>query len=572
MFIKRGELLLLLTLILIFTASASGNQIHQTTAQSTKLVSMPDFGDVDYYQISPDNQYVVYVADQETDTVEELYSLRLPNGTPVKLTSLLYPESRLSNFAISPDSSRVIYLSRTEEDSDYELHSVPISGPASESVKLSKSSINGTINFSEYQISPDSNYVVFIADQVIDGDFELFRVPIIGPATSAVELSNEPDVMKFDISPDGEKIVFMAGSLDYQDILYSVSLMSDSQDTEIISHPLRITLFVCVPTNDETRDSVHDFVISPDSSRVVYRASFVDDEPPEGCYDEVNELYSVPISGPQDQADKIHAAPYYFYDVQYYAVSSNSEQVVFTTYYQKTNELHSVPILGGSSVKLNPNLVSDGDVFDFRISPDANRVVYVADQDTNNTYELYSVPIIGPSADSTKISQSMSNGAEVDEWNFEITPDSSRVVFVAGEAYVDWNVFSVPIAGPNSQVVQISGPMTPGGFVYDFGERFTISADGTQVLYRADQDTPGISELYMAPVEGPLGSSIKINGSMNPDGDISDSYSEPSYNFCPDRKCILYVADQDMDGIDELYGYFEGDGVMLETYLPLIVR
>jgi len=211
-------------------------------------------------------------------------------------------------------------------------------------------------------------------------------------------------------------------------------------------------------------------------------------------------------------------------------------------------------------------------VFDFRISPDSSRVVYVADQETDGTFELYSVPISGPSGSGIKISQPMTGGAEVDEWNFEITPDSSRVVYVAGQVYVDWNVFSVPIAGPTSQVVQISGPMTPGGFVYDFGTRFRISPDGAQALYRADQDTQGMSELFMAPVAGPPGSSVKINGSMHPDGDISDRYSEPEYAFCPNNECVLYVADQDTDDVYELYGYFEDGGMTQAIYLPMVIH
>lgn len=236
--------------------------------------------------------------------------------------------------------------------------------------------------------------------------------------------------------------------------------------------------------------------------------------------------------------------------------------------YQLTEELYSVPIIGppSASVKLNPNPVSDGDVFAFRISPDASRVAYVADQDTSGRFELYSVLISGPSSSSIKISQPMSGDAEVDEWNFEITPDSSRVVYVAGEAYVDWNVFSVPINGPNTEVVQISGPMTPGGFVYDFATRFKISQDGTQVLYHADQDTLGMSELFMAPVEGPPGSSLKINGPMQPDGDMNDS------SFCPNSNSVLYTADQDTDSVYELYGYFEDGALLQETYLPLVVR
>jgi len=54
-------------------------------------------------------------------------------------------------------------------------------------------------------------------------------------------------------------------------------------------------------------------------------------------------------------------------------------------------ELYSVPITGPATegVKLNGPLVLNGNVKTFRISPDSGRVLYIADQDIDNTYELY---------------------------------------------------------------------------------------------------------------------------------------------------------------------------------------
>ena len=50
-----------------------------------------------------------------------------------------------------------------------------------------------------------------------------------------------------------------------------------------------------------------------------------------------------------------------------------------------------MPIDGGTPLKLNGTLVTNGDVFrvDFSFSPDSSRVVYRADQDTDQINELY---------------------------------------------------------------------------------------------------------------------------------------------------------------------------------------
>ncbi len=58
-------------------------------------------------------------------------------------------------------------------------------------------------------------------------------------------------------------------------------------------------------------------------------------------------------------------------------------------------EIYSVPLDGSASpTKLNGTLPSGGGVNDsFQISPDSSRVVYTADQDTNEVYEIYSACI-----------------------------------------------------------------------------------------------------------------------------------------------------------------------------------
>jgi hypothetical protein len=57
-------------------------------------------------------------------------------------------------------------------------------------------------------------------------------------------------------------------------------------------------------------------------------------------------------------------------------------------------ELYAVPIVGGLVEKLNGSLVSGGDVTEWRISPDSRRVVYRADQDADEVFELYSVDLV----------------------------------------------------------------------------------------------------------------------------------------------------------------------------------
>lgn len=88
-------------------------------------------------------------------------------------------------------------------------------------------------------------------------------------------------------------------------------------------------------------------------------------------------------------------------DVEDLRISPDGSRVVYRADQSLDDvmELYSVPIDGGASVKLNGTLVAFGDVRgDFQVSPDSQYVVYRADQDTNGILELYSVPGVGGDA------------------------------------------------------------------------------------------------------------------------------------------------------------------------------
>lgn len=93
---SRGYLPILM-LGLLLPALPAGALTH------TKLTGpLPLFGDVRSFQISPDGRYAVYLADQDTDEVFELYSVALSGGAPVRLNPLLPVGRNVESFQISP--------------------------------------------------------------------------------------------------------------------------------------------------------------------------------------------------------------------------------------------------------------------------------------------------------------------------------------------------------------------------------------------------------------------------------------------------------------------------------------
>jgi Tol biopolymer transport system component len=94
-------------------------------------------------------------------------------------------------------------------------------------------------------------------------------------------------------------------------------------------------------------------------------------------------------------------------------------------------ELYSTPLGGGASIKLNSPLVSGGDISTLLFSPDSSQVVYRADQDTDEVFELYRAPAAGGSAP-VKLNGPLVSGGNASS-SFSLSPDSSRVVYLADQ-------------------------------------------------------------------------------------------------------------------------------------------
>ncbi|MDR4504219.1 MAG: hypothetical protein MRK01_05405 [Candidatus Scalindua sp.] len=228
-----------------------------------------------------------------------------------------------------------------------------------------------------------------------------------------------------------------------------------------------------------------------------------------------------------------------------FEISRDSSRVVYLADQDRLDvyELYSVPLDGSTSpIKLNGSLVNGGDVYDFEISPDSSWVVYRGHQDTVDVYELYSVPLDG-SASPIKLNGSLVNGGDV-YWDFEISRDSNRVVY-RGDQDTDnvSELYSVPLDGSTSPI-KLNGSLVNGGDVY---WDFEISPDSNRVVYRGDQDTDNVSELYSVPLDGST-SPIKLNSSLVSGGDVYRNFE-----ISRDRSRVVYLADQDRLDVYELY-------------------
>jgi Tol biopolymer transport system component len=314
----------------------------------------------------------------------------------------------------------------------------------------------------------------------------------------------------------------------------------------------------------------HPFLVSPDGSRVVYVA--------DQDTDEVVELYSVPIEGgeavklnrPLAPGGNVGGA-----DAEVdepFQISPDGKRVVYVADQDADEvfEIYSVPIEGGPVVKLNPPLVAGGDVrgadeavVPFRISPDSSRVVYLADLEADEVIEIYSVAIEGGKA--VKLNPPLAGGkgdvrgASSDMANpFRISPDSARVVYVADQETDNvYELFSVAIEG--GAAVKLNPRLAKGrgevrGADNSVANPFRFTPDGGRVLYLADQKEVGVMELYAVAVTGGPVTRLNLTLADGRGAVVGADYElDNPFLVSPDGRFAVYVADQDADEVIELY-------------------
>ncbi len=153
-----------------------------------------------------------------------------------------------------------------------------------------------------------------------------------------------------------------------------------------------------------------------------------------------------------------------------------------------------------------------GDVHDLKISANGMYTVYRASQEITEVIQLYSVPTDG-SQPALKVSALPNRGQHIEE--YAISPDNSHVVYSADQDTRDVReLYSAPLDG-SAAPTKLSGAMVENGGLPMYSGGFKISPDGSRVVYRADQDTDEVFELYSAPVDGST-AAVKLNGLLPP--------------------------------------------------------
>jgi dipeptidyl aminopeptidase/acylaminoacyl peptidase len=416
-----------------------------------------------------------------------------------------------------------VFLARLSATGPYELWSTPIAGGTA--INLSGALVAGG-EVSSFKLTKDGTRAVFRATKEDTNKYELYSVPVDGssaPAKRSGTIVDGGNLTTYDISADSSRIVYRADKDVVSRIeLYSVPVASGSGMT-------------IADVTTVGRD-IESFLISPDSTRVVFLADI-------GTTDNIQELYSVGIAS--SSSTKISRALLVAGGQvrDDYAITSDSNRVVYLAEAEVLNrdDLYSVPMTGGSSLKHSLDIPIGGDVRSFQLTPNATHIVFEADTASANPNELYSVPV--SSQNSIKISRPVSLYGEVQE--FLISPDSTRVVYKAeGTASTPRQLHSVPV---NSNAGATVCPQLVVADEIPFDDWFQISPDSGRIVFVVNIAATSTDRLFSASISG--GSCVDLSGAMVANGDVSNN----DFAISPDSKRVVFIADKHIDTTQELF-------------------
>ncbi len=427
---------------------------------------------------------IVYLADQNTVGVFELFLAT--SGT--RLNPPLVAGGSVTRFALTPDATAVIYIADQEQNDVFELWRVNLASPGS-STKLNGVLVPGG-DVEEFAVTPDNSAVVYRADQTTDNVIELYRTVFNGGGNAKLNPNYGPgqNVDAFALLPNSTGVIYRA-----------------NQNTATVNELYRV-LFATAPATDRivspiliAGQNVEAFAPTPDSGNVVYIANR-------------------PVA---------------------------SQQVFIA------------PAAGGGSIQINGPLVLNGKVTDFAITPDGLSVVYRADQDTDEIFELYRT-VIASAPNNTKLNPPFLQNSNKNVTIFGVIPDSSGVVYVADQNTDEvFELFRTVFSGGNSQ---INPPFLLG---FEDVVDFVLAPNSSGVVYKADQNTDGVNEIYKA-VFGFPGSTR-----LNPAFVIGQNVL--TYTVAPDSASAIYRANQDNVAIIELYRVpFASPGASTKLNTPLV--
>lgn len=470
---------------------------------ATGLLTGP--GIASSYQSIDDGNKLVYKITDSIFMPSDLMVKEIRDDDEIKLSDELGSEGRVRGYKVSPNESTVVYEGAKSDGGLNELYSVPISGGASTKLNVNLNSSNERIT--GYSITPDNKHVVY----AVIRDFfftTLYVVPISGG--NSLKLGVESEVISLgEITSDSKFMLFTVRGL--SDVNYSQHVYKADLSNGVVTQLSHNSLGIGFPDfpilKGDGQYAVYEYSSNIAEENGLYIVSVINGNPvkitptlvagglvshkiisPDGQFvyyvadqnvDNIRRLYRVPLMG----GNSVEIISNFSPDRSISGngsmrVNSQGTHAVFDVDNgMGFNNLYSVNLTTGIAIKLN----TAGRVLAFKLSDDGAHVVFNADSETQELFELYSTAVDGSMH--VKLNMDYSNAQNTSSGiNYDISPDSNRVVYWADlDGDFKEEVLEVPISGGTSTPLS---PELQSGSSIGFPE---YSLDGSLVLFSISQ-------------------------------------------------------------------------------------
>jgi hypothetical protein len=415
-----------------------------------------------------------------------------------------------------------------------------------DNIKLSGSLVSGG-EVVDFQVSPNGIFVAYVANQDNIQKFELYVVPVdkaddetavkvsgsmAGSGIKEISLGSEE--YYFAWAPNSTRIAYIADQ-DTAGVFELFTSTPDGSDNVQVSGAL-------VSGGD-----VQDFEWEPAITVIAYVA--------DQDTDDVQELYVSPADGdtPNDLvsgASMAGSGIKLISDGKYaFSWAPDNEWIAYIADQdtQDKFELYtSESKLKNDNFKVSAILGDNSDVDQFAWAPKntpSKKIAYLVNDDNSDVTELFTtLPSV---LDSLLISTGLALGKKV--IIFEWAPTLARIAFIADKTTL--KLFQLWTSSPNnSNNVLVSGDFLSNSDVI----AFKWAPDSSRIAFIADDLEDEVFELFTTipqvfPVPNPI---VKISGDLTQFGNDGDVFD---FKWAPDSALIAYTANQETADKIELF-------------------
>lgn len=385
---------------------------------------------------------------------------------------------------------------------------------------------------------------------------ELYVVDLTLSQLSAVSLGQvrPPELREFvaDISYDGKHIAFRRTNTNENELMYSYF------DGAAPTSPVSV--------NGSQGFGVRDFYFAHDGASLSYVAA----RDVMGVYD----LWFVPIAngvpsapskvnGPHPDNGTIGGVTNLYYGNRSVFYSDDGAYLIYRVEHGSAGATYfSTDLRGGTPtapIKLNGESI-EGEAYDrWSIARGRRGFQYVLDQTIESKRELWFVDMSNPAAPAAALQADIPPGVVGGVEAVTFSDDGNRLVYLAdSRSFGIFELFTTDVStGVPQNGARISGSLAIGGDVQGFqpGElAFVRGSEG--VLYRADQDIDGVVELYLANLSGTT-AARKVHPGL-----AAGDHVEPDATVTGDGDGVLYRAA--IDAVTQLW-FAPIDGIVPAT-------